>query len=61
MHSSAASLRRRIYRSRNGRFDFRQNIDIILSDRRISIFYIGSYKFGEGPETSLEYTLIPEL
>jgi hypothetical protein len=61
MHSFAVSLRRHIYRSRVSRFDFRENIDIILPARRSSIFYIGSYKFGEGTETVSEYTLIPEL
>jgi hypothetical protein len=61
MHSFAVSLRRHIYRSRVSRFDFRENIDIILPARRSCIFYIGSYKFGEGTETVSEYTLIPEL
>jgi hypothetical protein len=61
VHSFAVSLRRHSYRPRVSRLDFRQNIDVILPARRISNFYIGSYKFGEGPETVLEYTLISEL
>jgi hypothetical protein len=61
VHSFAVSLRRRVYRPRVGRFDSRQTIDFILPARRNCIFYIGSCKFGEGPETELGYTLISEL
>jgi hypothetical protein len=61
VHSFAVSLRRRIYRPRVSRVDFRETIDIILPARRSCIFYVGSSKIGEDPETVLEYSLIPKL